>query len=341
MKVPARDIASFTAKPPSGLPGILIFGQDAMRVALRRKALVDALTGPGAEEEMRLTRMAGSDARKDPAQVADALKAVGFFPGPRVVHVDDVTDQAAPGVLSALQMWEDGDATLVVTAGGLKPTSKLRKAFESHPKAATLAIYNDPPSRAEVEAMLTKAGIGAVDRDAQAALDAMARDLDPGDFAQFAEKLALFTLDQGRPVSTDDVDACAPQSVEAGLDDVLHSVAEARTQDLIPLLHRMAAQGVSPTALCIGALRHFRSLHTAASDPGGAAQGVGRLRPPVYGPRRDRLVRQAQGWGRPKLETALGILLETDLSLRSAGQTAPQMAVVERSFIRLSMLGGR
>ncbi len=341
MKVPARDIAAFAAKPPPGLPGILIFGQDAMRVALRRKALVDALTGPGAEEEMRLTRMAGGDARKDPAAVADAVKAVGFFPGPRVVHVDEVNDQAAPAVLSALEQWENGDATLVITAGGLKPTSKLRKAFESHPHAATLAIYNNPPSRAEVEAILNKAGIKDVDRDASAALDAMSRDLDPGDFAQFAEKLALYTLDQGRPVSATDVDICAPQSVEAGLDDVLHSVAEARTKDLIPLLHRMAAQGVSPTALCIGALRHFRSLHVAASDPGGAAQGVGRLRPPVYGPRRDRLVRQAQGWGRHKLETALSILLETDLSLRSAGQTAPQMAVVERSFIRLSMLGGR
>ena len=76
-----------------------------------------------------------------------------------------------------------------------------------------------------------------------------------------------------------------------------------------------------------------------ASDPGGAAQGIARMRPPIFGPRRDRMLRQAQGWGARKLETALGVLTDTDLQLRSAGQRAPAMALVERSLIRLAMLG--
>jgi DNA polymerase-3 subunit delta len=86
-------------------------------------------------------------------------------------------------------------------------------------------------------------------------------------------------------------------------------------------------------------MRHFRVLYTVASDPGGAGQGIGKLRPPVFGPRRDRILRQAQAWGARKLETALGILTDTDLALRSAGQRAPAMALVERSLIRLAMLG--
>ena len=93
-------------------------------------------------------------------------------------------------------------------------------------------------------------------------------------------------------------------------------------------------------SLCIGATRHFRTLYAAASDPGGAAAGVGRLRPPVYGKRRDRIVRQAQSWGAANLETALSLLTDTDLQLRSAGQTAPGMAVAERALIRLAMLAG-
>ena len=85
-------------------------------------------------------------------------------------------------------------------------------------------------------------------------------------------------------------------------------------------------------------MRHFRSLHAAASDPGGAAQGVGKLRPPVFGPRRDKIVRQASSWGRPRLERALTVLTDTDLALRSAGQTAPQAALMERALIRLAMM---
>ena len=51
------------------------------------------------------------------------------------------------------------------------------------------------------------------------------------------------------------------------------------------------------------------------------------------------MLRQAQSWGIRKLERALHLLIDSDLALRSAGQTAPPMAQVERAFIRLSMLG--
>ncbi|MEM6897966.1 MAG: DNA polymerase III subunit delta, partial [Pseudomonadota bacterium] len=125
----------------------------------------------------------------------------------------------------------------------------------------------------------------------------------------------------------------------AAVDDLLHIVAEGRAEELGPMLRRLQAQGVTPVTLCIQASRHFRALHSAASDPGGASQGIARLRPPVFGPRRDRMLRQAQSWGMFKLEGALGDLVDTDLKLRSAAQTAPAMALVERTLIRVAMRG--
>ena len=153
------------------------------------------------------------------------------------------------------------------------------------------------------------------------------------------EKLTLYKRGDSTPLSIDDIDAVAPRSTEAALDDVLNVVAESRSGEIGPLIQRLQSQGTTAVSLCIGATRHFRTLYAAASHPGGAAEGVGRLRPPVFGPRRDRIVRQAQSWGAPKLETALGVLTDTDLQLRSAGQTAPAMAVVERALIKLAMLG--
>ncbi|MBT6343846.1 MAG: DNA polymerase III subunit delta, partial [Tateyamaria sp.] len=38
---------------------------------------------------------------------------------------------------------------------------------------------------------------------------------------------------------------------------------------------------------------------------------------------------------------ALTVLTDTDLQLRSAGQKAPTLALVERAFIRLAMLASR
>ncbi|MGB0798333.1 MAG: DNA polymerase III subunit delta [Planktomarina sp.] len=331
MKLPPRDAAGYFSKPDVNITGVLIYGPNAMRVAIKRQALVKALIGPDGASEMRLTRIA--------AALNDAIKAVGFFPGPRVVLVEDANDNCAPAILAGLQDWETGDAQLVVTGGQLKPTSKIRKAFEAHSNAYAIAIYDDPPSRAEIEAQIAKAGLTNVSPDATAAINALATTMDPGEFDQFLEKLAVYCMGDSDPVSINDITECVPQSTEAAMDDVIHAVAELRTADLASILQRVTAQGISPTGLCIGALRHFRTLHTAASDPGGSSAGIGKLRPPVYGPRRDRLQRQAQKWGRAKLEQAIGMLLTMDLELRSAGQTAPQMAQVERCFVRLSMMG--
>ncbi|WP_370284892.1 DNA polymerase III subunit delta [Pseudooceanicola nanhaiensis] len=341
MKLTARDAPGYFARPDADKTGLLIYGGDVMRVALRRQQVVKALVGPQGEEEMRFTRIAGADLRKDPAMLADAVKAVGFFPGPRVVLVEEVNETLADKIIPAVEDWAPGDAQVIVTAGSLKATSKLRKFFESHRNAYAVGIYDDPPSRGEIEGMLKDGGLQNLSDEAMRDMVALAQTLDPGDFRQTVEKLALYKLGDPVPVTGADIEACAPASTEAAIDDVLNVVAEAQPSEIGPVMARLQAQGVQGVALCIGAMRHFRTLYAVASHPGGPGEGIGRLRPPVFGPRRDRILRQAQGWGAAKLQDALTLLTDTDLQLRSAGRTAPDMALVERTLIRLAMMAGR
>ncbi|WP_424988016.1 DNA polymerase III subunit delta [Microbulbifer sp. S227A] len=337
MKLSGRDADSYFAKPDPDRTGLLIYGADAMRVALKRQQVIAALLGDGAEEEMRLTRMPGADLRGDPALLLDAVKAVGFFPGPRAVFVDAATDAATPAIQSAVQDWQAGDAQIIVTASQLKASSKLRKLFETHRNTLAVGLYDEPPSRAEVERILAAAGLRKVPADSMAALSDLAAALGPGDFARTVDKLSLYKHGDDTGLGLDDIAACAPQSTEAALDDILNVVAEQRDAEIGPLLNRLQAQGTNAVTLCIGATRHFRMLYTAAADPGGPANGVGRLRPPVYGRRRDRIIRQAKAWGPIELQKALTRLTDTDLQLRSAGQTAPAMAIMERTLIWLAM----
>ncbi|SMX46352.1 DNA polymerase III subunit delta [Actibacterium lipolyticum] len=339
MKLSGRDANRYFAKPDPRRTGLLIYGQDAMRVALKRQEVIAALVGPQGEEEMRLTRIPASDLRSDPAQLLDALKSQGFFPGPRVAFVEEAGDGLAPTIKTALSEWQEGDAQLVVTAKQLNARSALRKLFEAHPNAYAIGIYDDPPSREDIEAELQKHRLTA-DNDAMTDLTNLSRMLDPGDFRQTIEKLSLYKFSDPSPVTGEDILACAPTSTEAALDDVLNIVAEARTTEIGPIMRKLESQGVQPVGLCIGATRHFRTLHTAACDPGGPSSGISRMRPPVFGPRRDRMVRQASKWGVYRLEQALTILTDTDLQLRST-QKAPTMALMERALIRLAMLGSR
>ena len=89
-------------------------------------------------------------------------KRRGFFPGPRVVFLDSVTDQGAEAVQAALSEWRPGDAQIVATAGALKASSKLRKLFEGAKAAGAVAIYDDPPTQQEIEAELTRAGLSDI-----------------------------------------------------------------------------------------------------------------------------------------------------------------------------------
>ncbi|NND18077.1 MAG: DNA polymerase III subunit delta, partial [Silicimonas sp.] len=92
MKLSTRDAVAYFRKPDPAKTGLLIYGADPMRVALRRQEVIKALIGADGEEEMRLTRIAATELRKDPALLSDAIKAQGFIPGPRVAFVEDATD---------------------------------------------------------------------------------------------------------------------------------------------------------------------------------------------------------------------------------------------------------
>ncbi|WP_374396523.1 DNA polymerase III subunit delta [Tabrizicola sp.] len=328
------EAARYCAKPDPARAGLLIFGADAMRVALKRQEAIAALVGPEGEAEMRLSRMSGGDLRKDGSLLLDAIKEVGFFPGPRVAFVEEATDGLAETVAVALKDWKPGDAAIVVTAGNLTGKSALKTLFDKHPNAVSIGLYDDPPSREEIEEALKKAGLRDIDREAMTDLNTLARALDPGDFRQTLEKIALYKHGDPSPLTPADVAAMAPATIEAEVDELIDAVAEARSAAIGPLFRRLEGQGVLPVTICIGALRHFRVLHQAATDPSGPGVGIQKAR--VNFKQKDAMGRQAGQWGVRALEQAVAVLLETDLTLRSASK-APGMALMERALIRIAM----
>jgi DNA polymerase-3 subunit delta len=326
-----REAARLVSAPPADLAGALLYGADAMRVALKRQELIAALAGPEADAEMRLTRLAPGDLRADPAAATDALKAVGFFPGPRVVFVEGLGEAQARPVLAALEARAPGDATLVVTAGALKKGSKLRIAFEAHPAAAAIAFYDDPMTGAELDALVEAEGL-RLDPEARLGVEALSQALDPGDLRQTLARMTLWA--DGTEMTAADVALLAPATQEAEAAQAVTAAAEGRAAEIGALMRRLDGQGVSAVTLAIAATRHFGQLHAAA-----VAGGVGNLRPPVFGPRRQAMEGQVRAWGARRLEAALALLMETDLTLRSTSR-APAMAVMERALIRLAMMRG-
>ena len=149
--------------------------------------------------------------------------------------------------------------------------------------------------------------------------------------------MSLYKYKDDSVITSTDINLCAPVTIDAALDEAIHIIADARSAEVGPMLSRLFGQGINPTTLCIAVTRHFRNLYLAASHTSGPDVGLSRARPPVFGLRKERMVRQVRQWGGMRLEKALGVLIDTDLSLRSSSK-APAHAMLERAFIRISMM---
>jgi len=338
MKLTGRDVSSFFKSPPKGIAGVLIYGNDPMRVSDKRQQLIKSLLGSNADEEMRLSRISRENLKKTPEQAIDLCKTRGFFPGARALLIEEANETITDTIIKAIDAWKDGDATVVVTSGSLKPSSNLRKFFEQKKNTFSAPIYDNPITKFEVEKIIAEAGLQNVTHDSFTQLAAIASELQPGDFKQSVEKLALYKLKDETPVTYQDIINCTPASNEADIDQVLNAVLTGNDFEVSQIVGRLRSQGILPVTLIIAATRHFKAVFSIISNPGGVSAGAAALRPPIYGPRKNALIKQAQKWGPEKIKMAIKILIATDLQLRSANQRAPQMALVERLFIRLAML---
>jgi DNA polymerase-3 subunit delta len=339
MKLSGRDAARFCAQPDRSKAGLLIYGPDGVEVAARRKSAVKSLLKTDENADLRLTRISGADARRDMVSVADALKSHGFFSGPQVVLVEEATDGLTAGLAPILAAANPDDAFFIATAGQLAAKSKLRKLFESATHLAAAACYGDAPERDEIIAGLKQAGAQPLSAAAMSDLEALARALDRGGFNDLLTRLAIMTLDSPE-ITPKHVAEAAPGAADAAIDEALNAIAEGRANEIGAVMARLTAQGESPTGLVIAASRRFRQIHSVTTAKDNIDGAIARLRPPVFGPRRDSLRRQCQNWPRQKVEGALRLLLETDQDLRG-GSGAAGHALVERAFLKLALSAQR
>jgi len=334
VKLNARDALRFCRSPDRRYKAALIYGEDGVEISRRRVQLINALLGEG--ENHNVTRLDVAQARRDTAIIMDALRSKGFFGGEPIVLIENGTDGLAAGLSETFASAEADDAFLIVTAGLLPARSKLRKLFEGEVSAIAAPCYQTALGRPEIEALLKDAGVSGIDEEAIHDLVDFARSTDSGALSDLISRLSLYALSSDTPVSSADIIECLPGSGDADLDDVVDAVADGDARSVGPLMNKLESQGVNPTTLAIFAMRKFRQIHMITSAGGPPDSVISRLRPPVFGPRRDRLLRQARLWTTTKCEGALKLILETDSALRG-GAAAAGYPMLERMLIRLAL----
>jgi len=323
---PARA-DGFVRKPPAETRAILLYGPDTGLVGERAQAAVTAFT-EGADDPFAMVRIHAADIQADPARIADEATSMALFGGRRAVRVRPESHDIT-ATLKGLADRISADVLIVVEAGNLAPSSKLRKLFEQTLSFAAVPCYAD--TERDLEALIDQTFAAQnlrIDGAARAFLLAHLGG-DRSASRMELEKLALYA-GPGGTVSLEDVAAIVGDVSALELDQALDAAALGEAASLDKALQRLFAAGSGPAQLVSAAIRHFLTLHAmrAEKDAGTAIRAVvDGAKPPIFFKRRDAVTRQLQRWSRPDIEQALDKLHQAErLSRTGEDLAAPAVA---------------
>ena len=132
---------AFVKRPPRSVRFFLVHGTDEGLVHERTKALVSSALA-GEADPLRLTRIDGDAAARDPGAVADEVYAISMFGGSRAVWIEAQARDLAPALAPLFQRPPE-DCVVIVEAGSLRKGTALRTAFEESEAAASIECYPD------------------------------------------------------------------------------------------------------------------------------------------------------------------------------------------------------
>ena len=336
MKIAAAAAERVLAKPDPTLRAILVYGPDEGLVAERGRKATQAVC-PDLADAFRVVDIPGSALKDDGARLADELAAISLMGGRRVVRVRPAGEESVEALANALAATA-GDGLIVLEAGDLRKTSKLRKLAEEHALAAAIACYADEGRALDALVGETLAQFGL--RAAPDALAFLVDNLgsDRGVSRRELEKLALYKgAKDGAEVTLEDALAVVGDSAALSLDDAALAAADGDQKALDRALDRAFAEGMAAISLLRAMSRHFLRLHSAraAMQAGADARAaVERLRPPPLFSLKPRLARQLALWNPQNLADALALLVEAELQCKTTGM--PDQAIVRRAAMRLA-----
>ena len=348
MKVSAREsakrldsVGEFTAW--------LIYGPDRGLVRERAETLARKIV-PDLDDPFAVTSLTEEDLKADPAALADAMAALSMIGGDRLVRVRVSGEMGGAPVAAFLKDFDAGavpaEARLIVEAGDLKATGRLRKAFEGSGKALAAPCYSDSLGDLAllIEESLAAEGL-TLAPEAKARL-VPALEGDRAMARSEIEKLILYKglkdqrADGDAVVSEADILACSVGAGDAELNSIIDAALSGRTQDADAAYHRALNGGTSP----VGVLRTLqrRLDQIGEAQAGGGPQAAQRLGAPRYGAEAAGFARQCNLWRGAALESAREAAYQVERLMKHGGAPIQTLGgdLLLKLALRAERLGG-
>lgn len=337
--VKAHQANHFIKNPDPHLNCFLFYGSDVGLVSERAAAMakkIAAQDDPAGE----ILRLDDTDLEDDSERLAIELRTLPMFGGRKIIRT--TLGRRVTGALIT-ELVSDGDlaGVLIIEAGNLKPSDKLRKSCEGSKTAAAIACFPDAAKdlKSVIDDVLSSSG-QSIDTDAKSLLVSRLgadRAMSRGEI----EKLSLYVGDR-KKITSEDIDAIVGDASELAFDRVISAAFAGRSESAVNEYSRSVASGESPQVLILMAGRYMHRLHrirceTDSGKPLDAALRA--LRPPLHFKQKDAFSAQLRGWSRPKLDRGLAMIASAAQAARRSNQI--ETLIAERLLINLSHLANR
>ena len=333
MKQAGPRALAFCDKPQGATKIALIFGADPGLVSTSADTLArNWLPSP---DPFNIIKLHDDDLKRDPQMLGDELVARSLMGGDRLIRVRVEKDASSKHLLEILADIDKGaltlEAFLIIEAGELNKTNRLRLGFEESKSAIALQLYAD--DEATVSDLVTKRLAAAGVAMEPEALAAFVADL-PGDrrlALSELEKLELYAVGLGRSVSQADVSQLASAEQPRGADDAADAAILGDAPQATLSINRYLDAGGNP----ISALRtlHFRMLRVSDAVASNAGTGM-RLRPPVFDKEWPAFSRAIREWHPVAIHRTFTRLYDAEKGCKQAG--APSDAILKTLIHRIA-----
>lgn len=316
---------------------MLVYGPDRGLVSERIARLI-ASSGADPADAFAVTRLDASALEREPMRLAEEAQAVPMFGGKRVVVVRDAGDRTARAIAILLDLPEPA-ALVLIEAGDLGPTSKLRQTVERAKNAVAIPCYRDEGQTLErtVAALLREHRLEATP-EVLARLSAHLG-ADRAVTRNEIEKLALYIGDRAdRRVRPEDVAAVIAEAAYRGVDALVDAVLLGRPVEVARLLDQLFAEGEAAVTLLRRTALDFKRLLALLSDLSAdtdAAQLVEMARPPIFFRRRPVFEAALRRWSVRSVLAALAALEESELACKRTGM--PDELICRQRLVELAV----
>lgn len=324
MKASGKSADSFLKSPNPTIWAILIHCEDEGVSADAARALFSAWQRTGPVERIVLTE---DEVSRDPALLFDKLEARSLLGERQVLTLQLSNEKLSKLLLEALDLGETSpgrfDNRLIVSTGLLKSSSKLRKGFEEAMQAASLQMVAD--TETDLAGLVT---------------DTLKRDhveIEPDALALFTsglpghrrlaraeiDKLALFGMDLGRPISKADIAQLVASDIDHALPALVGAALDGYAGDCLAELDRLEQAGTSSISILRALQREAERLLSAHSLGVRDANGGMKLRPPVWRDHWPAFRARLGRWPEARLIRLLSRIHNCEADAKQSGAISP------------------